>query len=1028
MGLFVLIMLLLMVKAGTMQMSDNTCSTSCAGNSKFDYMTGHTYTYIYKSDISTQIEGTSDDKASVHLSAFVHLEILGKCEVSMKLNKVDFSEYGQDDSKMKRISNDFKIGLERNPARFSYQDGRIEDICIPEDEPIWVLNVKRGIISLIQNNMDDFSTSVTVLETDVSGICNTMYSVLESYEDYFSIQKSKDLVSCTDRHSFKSFIQGVPYTSKSYIKSLPLMKSDYNCKSEIESGLLKSVQCVEKNMLRPFSKSDSGAVTVNKQFLTFVRRSSSGTQPQGKINIRRSLKFEHAHGIEKESNNRHDITSKLVEICENTRSGVDTDTPKLFEELVYIMKLADIDTLFAMNKFLTDDTLCKDNYFRTRKFFLDALPFIGTRASIHMITDLITRNAIHEHEADMWLSSLSFIKKPTKEMLKEILPLVTEDINSEKVMLSIGTLIHNYCVHHDDCENDDFIKTIISAITVKISTGCRVDNNNRKPTLRLLKGLGNAGFADISTLTECMTLKSNPLDIRLSAIQATRREPCRSNRMALITLLQDESDSYETRIAAYKMLMACPSKNVIDAVKLTLTREPRNQISSYIWTHLSNLLRTSDIYKQDIGNILGDEALKRRFDLDNKKFARNYATSGFIEKLNTGSKIEADLIWSLRSSVPHSGMLNVTFDVFGQSVNIFEIGGRVEGLEKSIVEYLRSDRFFANTYPGMRLRDFLDDGKSFSGHPDDLRGSLYLRMFGNEIFTMDIKEAETYLSGRDIISKIIKDDNFTFTQSVMFLDSKYMVPTSSGFTLSLTLRGTATVDLFKQSRRDVIYSDKFGISRRFRPSATVYIASMMSVDTFVTKSGIKLVSTLHTSTSLQGKIKTTKNGFFTFEYEMPDTVMKIFGINSSIYIVRTDSELEQTKIGKHKRNLSYCYKQMTVAGLELCAEVEYPLHSVTSTTPYFPLTGPFGAGVYLYNRDTHVKYIIVAKSVISRGKRIINFTFNTPGSSINRQMKFYLFLNTNNGIIKTIISSPWKRIDFEGMIYFVNNNFQILFD
>jgi hypothetical protein len=86
----------------------------------------------------------------------------------------------------------------------------------------------------------------------------------------------------------------------------------------------------------------------------------------GKINIRRSLKFEHAHGIEKESNNRHDITSKLVEICENTRSGVDTDTPKLFEELVYIMKLADIDTLFAMNKFLTDDTLCKDNSFRTR--------------------------------------------------------------------------------------------------------------------------------------------------------------------------------------------------------------------------------------------------------------------------------------------------------------------------------------------------------------------------------------------------------------------------------------------------------------------------------------------------------------------------------------------------------------------------------------------------------------------------------------------------------------------------------------
>jgi hypothetical protein len=65
---------------------------------------------------------------------------------------------------MKEASTDFKAGLERFPVRFSFQDGGIEDICLSGDEPTWVLNAKRGIISLFQNNMDDFARNHTVSE------------------------------------------------------------------------------------------------------------------------------------------------------------------------------------------------------------------------------------------------------------------------------------------------------------------------------------------------------------------------------------------------------------------------------------------------------------------------------------------------------------------------------------------------------------------------------------------------------------------------------------------------------------------------------------------------------------------------------------------------------------------------------------------------------------------------------------------------------------------------------------------------
>lgn len=58
--------------------------------------------------------------------------------------------------------------------------------------------------------------------------------------------------------------------------------------------------------------------------------------------------------------------------------------------------------------------------FSNRKYFLDALPMTGTSASVHMITELITSNTITGLEADMWLTTLSFIKNPTKDMLKEV--------------------------------------------------------------------------------------------------------------------------------------------------------------------------------------------------------------------------------------------------------------------------------------------------------------------------------------------------------------------------------------------------------------------------------------------------------------------------------------------------------------------------------------------------------------------------------------------------------------------------------
>jgi len=55
-----------------------------------------------------------------------------------------------------------------------------------------------------------------------------------------------------------------------------------------------------------------------------------------------------------------------------------------------------------------------------RKFFMDAVPLIGTAASVAFTRDLIRDGTVGGAEADFWLTQLAFIQQPTVQMLAEI--------------------------------------------------------------------------------------------------------------------------------------------------------------------------------------------------------------------------------------------------------------------------------------------------------------------------------------------------------------------------------------------------------------------------------------------------------------------------------------------------------------------------------------------------------------------------------------------------------------------------------
>lgn len=100
-------------------------------------------------------------------------------------------------------------------SRFSFRDGDITEICPHENEVNWVLNFKRGVLSLFHNTMKRFDISHKSIETDVHGTCPTKYDFIGVEGTSLLVKKMKDLSKCRQRYKHHSILQTTPYEFKS---------------------------------------------------------------------------------------------------------------------------------------------------------------------------------------------------------------------------------------------------------------------------------------------------------------------------------------------------------------------------------------------------------------------------------------------------------------------------------------------------------------------------------------------------------------------------------------------------------------------------------------------------------------------------------------------------------------------------------------------------------------------------------------------------------------------------------------------
>ncbi|XP_052103665.1 uncharacterized protein LOC127737174 [Mytilus californianus] len=192
----------------------------------------------------------------------------------------------------------------------------------------------------------------------------------------------------------------------------------------------------------------------------------------------------------------------------------------------------------------------------------------------------------------------------------------------------------------------------------------------------------------------------------------------------------------------------------------------------------------------------------------------------------------------------------------------------------------------------------------------------------------------------------------------------------------------------------------------------------MTVDAFVTKAGMKMVSSVNSASAVEGHLELKGGQLFSAEWKTPDSKTEVFEAKTSFFTVHRDETREQKMITQNRQTKKLCTgdKLSHVTGLELCGEISYPNASLKADSPYFPLTGPLTAGVTLYKRDSHTSYKMEYKFGKTKSVVTANIGLNTPGSKVDREMRLGFNLNMKKHDIEMLMLSPWKKATFNGAV------------
>ncbi|NXU58448.1 VIT protein, partial [Turnix velox] len=301
-----------------------------------------------------------------------------------------------------------------------------------------------------------------------------------------------------------------------------ILSSKLECVQTIKDRVLVEATCTESNLVTLFPQKGSGAKTQTQSSLQFIQVETETLY--NKVNLEdlyvTSMLYE-KEGTEREVTGG-EVTELVWKLC--LAQSASFETTDLFMTLIFELRHLSLEPLRVV--WQRSSFKCRDNW----QPLIDALPSCATEPCVVLMKEIIASGEIEEDKVEYFFRSFSFIPKPTSVMIESLAPLLKSPGASQTCFLGVTALLHSFCSAHTSCDSEPAVQSVMKTLGKFLGGNCSVQDSERLSKMQLvLKGIGNAGLAAASLVPDlslCASLKSNPIEIRLAAIQAFRRIPC----------------------------------------------------------------------------------------------------------------------------------------------------------------------------------------------------------------------------------------------------------------------------------------------------------------------------------------------------------------------------------------------------------------------------------------------------------------------------------------------------------------------
>ncbi|XP_074545635.1 uncharacterized protein LOC141804879 [Halichoeres trimaculatus] len=934
--------------------------------------------------------------------------------------------------------------LERTRLKFSLQGGKVTALCLQEGEQVWALNIKRALLSMLQTSR---TTSKQELdkETDVYGTCNSRYERRGSV-----LLKSRDLKQCHQSRLANFWPHSVPVAEDT------MLQPELHCVQRSGATVIEEVNCTETLSMATWSSSP-GLVKTQTSSTLLLLRAQPGTSPDaGSVGpgVPTDLQFED----EEASRQGKTRASTPLRASQTVRMLCSpTSDPQQVSQMFLQLAFQLRDLTVPQLKILWQEASfkCRNDW----QPLLDALPACGSENCILLLTDLMMKKELEEEQAHAFLTTIALIPHPSPQIINSINVLLQVPELQSKALLSGSALVYQLCQKsHTPCSDLPEVQTFMKELEAMIKDGCDREKLSQDKLFYALKSVGNLGLSApvfIPLMNCVIRSRSASLELRLAAIQAFRRFPCSADRNVLLQLYRSSQEDPEVRIAAYQQLLRCPDEDVFEVVKTTLRNENSSQVGSYVWSHLTNVLKSEDPMKQALIESLPDDIITRDFEAEFMKYSSfsDYTVSSDMGITN----VEASLIFSPKSFLPRSATANLTVYFHGRAHNLLEVDLHVENAEpvlkkmfglhtpdsgeetvgqshKQSKEEVRTRRKAGDVHEGEKetclssTANYLDQARAMlfgKRRMEEKRLKCWfgVKVFGNELNVFTCEDLHNQLNqlsltAAGLVVKLLKGQEVQLNHRAVLMTDELVLPSLSGLPFRLGVNMTSLLAL--NLKGNINYRDlsHFSLTGHIKPNAHVGLSARMGVDGALGQAAVDWVAELRSSTSLDGSVQLQEGRDLRVTLNTPEDIMDIISVSSKVFKLSGDLR-EEIKGPKSRVQKTTCTPKTwsKMIGWQLCSNASYPLLGAGVS---FPPPGPVHFSLRLLKLDRGLHYYLLeaAYSLFPQKhtwfprEASLHLLLATPQSSIPRDMSLDLAFNPHRLLLR--LTHPLKTILVQG--------------